>query len=311
MKITKGVKADAGAGYDIQSMTLGISPVTGAVQWTISGEGKGRLSTYTAQVDGSGVRRSRNRTRRQAFSTAPPGRTGRAARRVIVARHGAGGAPGGRAVRRLEDDGYFDVRLQQELERPRSGPPFAASTDGTWELEYRRPQVDRMEYRIEADGESFCDPHNPLRAPGAFGDKSVVEFPGYAARLARRARPRARRADRRARRAVVPAGHRPAPAAPAARRPRRRRVRAPRPQLTRLVAHAIADEPASRPAASRCSTRRDRDEDYSASARYATQRWPPASPSSPPPPRSPASAPASARSPCCTRAGSTRARSAR
>ena len=36
-----------------------------------------------------------------------------------------------------------------------------------------------MEYRIEADGESFCDPHNPLRAPGAFGDKSVVEFPGY------------------------------------------------------------------------------------------------------------------------------------
>ena len=57
MKITKGVKADAGAGYDIQSMTLGIAPVTGAVQWTIAGEGKGRLSTYTAQVDGSGVKK--------------------------------------------------------------------------------------------------------------------------------------------------------------------------------------------------------------------------------------------------------------
>ena len=56
-KIVNGVKADAGAGFDIQSMTLGIAPVTGAVQWTISGEGKGRLSTYTAQVDGSGVKK--------------------------------------------------------------------------------------------------------------------------------------------------------------------------------------------------------------------------------------------------------------
>lgn len=56
-KITKGVMADAGAGFDIQSMTLGIAPVTGNVQWTISGEGKGRLSTYTAQVDGSGVKK--------------------------------------------------------------------------------------------------------------------------------------------------------------------------------------------------------------------------------------------------------------
>ena len=56
-KIAKGVKANAGAGFDIQSMTLGIAPVTGNVQWTISGEGKGRLSTYTAQTDGSGVKK--------------------------------------------------------------------------------------------------------------------------------------------------------------------------------------------------------------------------------------------------------------
>ena len=85
-----------------------------------------------------------------------------------------------RVVFRLEDHGYSSVRLQQELERPRSGPAFARVDAGDhWELEYRRAQVDRMEYRLEADGESFCDPHNPLRAPGAFGDKSVVEFPGY------------------------------------------------------------------------------------------------------------------------------------
>jgi enterochelin esterase family protein len=81
-----------------------------------------------------------------------------------------------RVVFRLEDRDYGDVRLQQELERPRSGPPFARR-DGVWELEYRRPQVDRMEYRFEADGDAFPDPHNPLRA----GDRSVVEFPGYAA----------------------------------------------------------------------------------------------------------------------------------
>jgi enterochelin esterase family protein len=41
-----------------------------------------------------------------------------------------------------------------------------------------------MEYRLELrhpDGgtEEVCDPENPLRAPGAFGDKSVLEFPGY------------------------------------------------------------------------------------------------------------------------------------
>jgi hypothetical protein len=56
-KIVKGIKSNAGAGYDIKAMTLGIAPVTGNVQWTISGEGKGRLSTYTAQVDGSGVKK--------------------------------------------------------------------------------------------------------------------------------------------------------------------------------------------------------------------------------------------------------------
>jgi enterochelin esterase family protein len=43
-----------------------------------------------------------------------------------------------------------------------------------------------MEYRFRlshpaGDTEEICDPGNPLRVPGAFGDKSVVEFPGYAA----------------------------------------------------------------------------------------------------------------------------------
>jgi enterochelin esterase family protein len=43
-----------------------------------------------------------------------------------------------------------------------------------------------MEYQLKllhADGgsEHICDPHNEKRSPGAFGDKSVIEFPGYSA----------------------------------------------------------------------------------------------------------------------------------
>ena len=85
-----------------------------------------------------------------------------------------------RVVFRLADHGFASVRLEQELERPRSGPALNRR-DAHWELEYRRPQVDRMEYRFEVDGDSICDPHNPRRAPGAFGEKSVIEFPGYTA----------------------------------------------------------------------------------------------------------------------------------
>jgi enterochelin esterase family protein len=172
-----------------------------------------------------------------------------------------------RVVFRLEDRGFTSVRLQQELQRPRSGPAFDRS-DGLWQLEYRRAQVDRMEYRLEADGDSFCDPHNPLTAPGAFGDKSVVEFPGY--------RPPGwlGAAD-------------PGPAHPVAEHaalwaPPGTDPRMPLPllvahdggeyerlsQLTRLIGHAIATNriPPCRVA---LLDPLDRDETYSASARYA------------------------------------------
>jgi enterochelin esterase-like enzyme len=174
-----------------------------------------------------------------------------------------------RVIFRLEDDGFTSVRLQQELERPRSGPAFArADAGGHWELEYRRAQVDRMEYRIEADGDSFCDPHNPLRAPGAFGEKSVVAFPGYEP-------PRWLQAPD------------PGPATPVAERaalwsPPDTDPRRPLPLLvahdgseyerlsglTKLIAHAIATNrlPPGRVA---LLDPHDRDESYSASARYA------------------------------------------
>ena len=65
----------------------------------------------------------------------------------------------------LQDGGFRDVRLHQALERPRDGPPFTLR-DGRWELTFRRPQVDRLEYGIAADGEER--------------ERGAIEFPGYA-----------------------------------------------------------------------------------------------------------------------------------
>ncbi|HEY2795119.1 MAG TPA: alpha/beta hydrolase-fold protein [Micromonosporaceae bacterium] len=53
----------------------------------------------------------------------------------------------------------------------------------TWSLRIPALPISRMEYRLELrrDGrpETVTDPANPLVAPGAFGDKSVLEMPGY------------------------------------------------------------------------------------------------------------------------------------
>ena len=79
------------------------------------------------------------------------------------------------------------VKLCQEITRPRVGPDFErVDATGTWTLRFPRPDADRMEYlfRLEhRDGnhETIPDPSNPERAPGPFGEKSVVEFPGYRA----------------------------------------------------------------------------------------------------------------------------------
>jgi enterochelin esterase family protein len=77
------------------------------------------------------------------------------------------------------------ARLLPALSLPDAELDYARS-DGEWRLTLPRPPVHRLEYKIQlrhADGgtEEICDPDNPLRAPGAFGDKSVIEFPGYAA----------------------------------------------------------------------------------------------------------------------------------
>lgn len=75
------------------------------------------------------------------------------------------------------------TRLLPALSLPGAGLEFDHA-DGQWRLALPRPPVHRMEYRFQlrhsgGHVEEICDPGNPLRAPGAFGDKSVVEFPGY------------------------------------------------------------------------------------------------------------------------------------
>src|SRR5438876_9674539 len=80
--------------------------------------------------------------------------------------------------RRLES-----VRLYQQVGVPAERLAFTR-VRGAWTLRLDRPAVDRMEYLLELEHpngsrETITDPANPSRVQGAFGDKSVVEFPGY------------------------------------------------------------------------------------------------------------------------------------
>jgi enterochelin esterase-like enzyme len=77
------------------------------------------------------------------------------------------------------DGRYAAVRLCSDLHGPRD---FAREGDD-WVLERDTPLA-RLEYQLElehADGttETVLDPGNPDRAPGVFGDKSVMLTDGY------------------------------------------------------------------------------------------------------------------------------------
>jgi enterochelin esterase-like enzyme len=74
------------------------------------------------------------------------------------------------------------VRLAQEIGLPE--PLDFARTQSAWRLVLPQPDVDRMEYLFEVadhngNRTTILDPANPRHAPGAFGEKSVAEFPGY------------------------------------------------------------------------------------------------------------------------------------
>jgi enterochelin esterase-like enzyme len=82
--------------------------------------------------------------------------------------------------------GLRAVRFRSDLTKRGEPPAFRRRGRSLiWELHLPRPHgIDRVEYLLElehADGgtELVTDPANPLTAPGPFGDKSVLELPGY------------------------------------------------------------------------------------------------------------------------------------
>jgi enterochelin esterase-like enzyme len=82
----------------------------------------------------------------------------------------------------LTDARLTGVALLHELTQPRR-LEFTRS-GRTFRLRVARPEADRFEYVLELTRRGGAreigpDPTNPLRAPGPFGDKSVVKFPGY------------------------------------------------------------------------------------------------------------------------------------
>ena len=84
---------------------------------------------------------------------------------------------------RIDDpeERYGAVRLCSDL--PLADPAFVRDNGG-WVLHLPDNGLARLEYQLELsdhDGETVvvCDPGNPNRAPGAFGEKSVLSAPGY------------------------------------------------------------------------------------------------------------------------------------
>jgi enterochelin esterase-like enzyme len=79
---------------------------------------------------------------------------------------------------------YSAVRLASDLALSEAERTFAR-VNGEWVLELRPRDVQRLEYQLELVGdggvEYALDPDNPHRAPGAFGERSVLLLPGYEA----------------------------------------------------------------------------------------------------------------------------------
>ncbi|HEY6278021.1 MAG TPA: alpha/beta hydrolase-fold protein [Streptosporangiaceae bacterium] len=75
------------------------------------------------------------------------------------------------------------VRLHPDVPVGDGQLDFRPSGDG-WRLTVGRPPVSRMEYLVElrypgGGSTTVTDPGNPRQVPGAFGPKSVIEFPSY------------------------------------------------------------------------------------------------------------------------------------
>jgi hypothetical protein len=55
-KLAAAVEAEAGADFEPETMTLSLAPVTGKVQWTVTGDGNGRSLVFTANANATGVK---------------------------------------------------------------------------------------------------------------------------------------------------------------------------------------------------------------------------------------------------------------
>ncbi len=169
----------------------------------------------------------------------------------------------------------------------------SAAAAGGWELRIPRPSLARLEYQLgvvdhHGQASSQVDPANPRRVDTAFGQKSVVELPGYEpalvadrARGGRRLRaPWSSRGETTDALPVTvwsPEGTARAGPVAAAARPGRTRVRRARvadPLLRRPDRRRQAPAPPRRAARSRCSATRGTPARRSTCAR----RWAPASP---------------------------------
>ncbi|MBA2298046.1 MAG: esterase family protein [Actinobacteria bacterium] len=75
--------------------------------------------------------------------------------------------------------------LRVQLAHRVPGLPSRLTRRGrVWELVAPQPDIDRLEYQFELIDQAgrsqwIVDPENPLRASGPWGEKSVLELPGY------------------------------------------------------------------------------------------------------------------------------------
>ncbi len=84
------------------------------------------------------------------------------------------------------DDTHDPVTaVSLDCDRAVGGPRELRRDDEGWVLDLPRPALDRLEYRFAVrrgpNTDLVLDPGNPTTVSTAFGDRSVVELPGYAA----------------------------------------------------------------------------------------------------------------------------------
>jgi enterochelin esterase family protein len=81
------------------------------------------------------------------------------------------------------DHALAGVRLVQEVGLADDLEFEYDDADRAWRLHLPPVPVWRLEYLLElrhkGHSEVICDPANPQRAPGGYGEKSIIELPGY------------------------------------------------------------------------------------------------------------------------------------